>query len=108
MRRPFGATVPELAASADEAHPSAGPAARRGAALQLGTAIHAALEALDPGGAFSAQGADQRARIAAQVASAAEPALRDAAVADALACWDAFAHGPLAARLREGPDAVIA
>jgi ATP-dependent helicase/nuclease subunit A len=101
MALPIGASVTELVATSPaESKLGATTGASRSAALWVGTAIHAALESLDLARELAPQWAGQRARIAAQIAATAAPGECDAAIADALACWDALAKSPLAARLR--------
>ena len=70
--------------------------------------IHAALERLDLAAEPGAQWSAQRERIAAQIGAAAAPGERERALADALACWDALGAGPLAVRLREVADRILA
>ena len=101
MALPIGASVTELVAPPPaESKLAAIAGASRSAALWIGTAIHCALESLDLARELAPQWSEQRTRIAAQIAAAAGPGERDAAIADALACWDALAKSPLAARLR--------
>jgi ATP-dependent helicase/nuclease subunit A len=107
MALPIAASVTELAAPSDEPH-GAGSGARRGAALRLGTAIHAALETLDLGADLAAQWDGLRGQIAAQIGSATAAPERDGAVADAVECWDAIGRGPLAARLRDLSARILA
>jgi ATP-dependent helicase/nuclease subunit A len=104
---PIGASVTGLIEPDGDDARGARSAAPRSAARWVGTAIHAALERLALG-AGPAQWDEQRARIAAQIAVAAPAGDREAAIADALACWDALATGPLAARLRELSGRIVA
>jgi ATP-dependent exoDNAse (exonuclease V) beta subunit len=105
---PIGATVTGLVES-DEPEDAWGErdGAPRSAARWVGTAIHAALERIAPEGdaaAWTAEGA----RIAAQIAAVAPPGDRERATADALACWDTVATGPIAARLRALEGRIVA
>jgi len=107
MALPIGAPVTALAAAEPEAERGDRAGARSSAAL-IGTVIHAALERLDLAAEPGAQWSAQRERIAAQIRAAAAPGVREGALADALACWDALGAGPLAARLREVADRILA
>ncbi|HKA14659.1 MAG TPA: UvrD-helicase domain-containing protein [Myxococcota bacterium] len=107
MALPIGAAVTELIEGEANGAPGARSGIPRSAARWVGTAIHAALERIDLDAGL-APWSDQRARIAAQIARAAPAAERDAAIADALACWDALARGPLAERLRALSGRILA
>jgi ATP-dependent exoDNAse (exonuclease V) beta subunit len=97
MLRALGTTVTALAAAPEEAAVSARALPSVGSLV--GTAIHAALERFDLGADPHAEWTAQRSRIEAELRASAPVADRARAVEDALACWDAFASGPLAARL---------
>jgi ATP-dependent helicase/nuclease subunit A len=107
---PIGATVTALAAAGGEEGPEQrrDRGAARSAAMRVGTAIHAALERLDLAAEPAAEWGAQRERIAAQMRAGADPAERDRALADALACWDEIGTGPLAARLRALSPRILA
>ncbi len=107
MALPIGASVTKLVEPDDAQAQGARTPTPRSAARWVGTAIHAALERIDLG-ASAAEWSDQRARIAAQIAAAAPPDERAQATEDALACWDALASGPIAARLRALSERVVA
>ena len=108
MARPIGAAVTELCATPSEPADAPASDAPRGVARWVGTAIHAALEALDLGADPAQAWRAQRERIAARITSAAPAGERERAIADALECWDALAAGPLAARLRELSGRILA
>jgi len=105
MLRSLGTTVTALAATPDDGAASA--LTRPTVGSLVGTAIHAALERIDLAAEPLAEWMAQRARIEADLA-AAPFAQRARAVEDALACWDALASGPLAARLFAVAPRVVA
>src|SRR5207244_2311414 len=107
MALPIGAPITALTAAEPEAE-RGDRAGARGSAALIGTVIHAALERLDLAAEPGAQWSAQRERIAAQIGAAAAPGERERALADALACWDALGAGPLAVRLREVADRILA
>jgi len=88
--------------------PGSGSAGLGPVGRHVGTAIHRALEHLDLDADPDREAARWREAIAADLVRHALPALRDAAVAEGLACWDALVRGPLLARLRALRGRIVA
>ncbi len=113
MRWRIGASVSERIAAA-ESEPGAGAwgggdaVLARPLARAVGTAVHAALERLDLSGDPARAWGAGREELAARLRRELVPPLRERAEADALACWDTLASGPLAARLRVLAARVVA
>jgi ATP-dependent helicase/nuclease subunit A len=77
------------------------PAELREHRLAVGTALHRALELLDPAAPPAAEAARLAELLAGEITVGLPPDLAPAAVEDALAVWHRFTTGPLFPRLRQ-------
>jgi ATP-dependent helicase/nuclease subunit A len=114
MERPFSATASEEAhqrlreAMATEGGAEDAGRAARSVAMAAGTAIHRALEELDPGADPTAELERLRRRLPVSIAQVAVPADRPAALAEAEAVLSDLPGGRLWQRLREIAPGIVA